>query len=118
MSNQQPISTFLGIAAAVVLATNSPAAIVNVPGDQPTIQAGINAANPGDVVIVAPGQYFENINFNGKAITVRSTDPNDAGVVVNTIINGGGSGHVVTCNADEGPGALPPVITKPLPCGG
>ena len=51
----------------------------------------------GDEVIVAQGEYFENINFNGKAITVRSTDPNDAGVVMATIINGGGVGSVVTC---------------------
>ena len=34
MSNQQPISTFLGIAAAVVLVSSSYAAIINVgPGD-------------------------------------------------------------------------------------
>ncbi len=102
MSNQQPISTFLGIAAGLVLVGESSAAIINVPGDQPTIQAGINAANPGDVVIVAQGEYFENINFLGKAITVRSTDPNDAGVVLNTIIDGGGSGSVVTCVSGEG----------------
>ena len=102
MSNKQPISTFLGIAAAVVLATNSHAADINVPGDQATIQAGINIANPGDVVIVAQGEYFENINFNGKAITVRSTDPTDPRVVANTIINGGGSGTVVTCVSGEG----------------
>ena len=37
MSNKQPISTFLGIAAAVVLATSGSAAIINVPGGQPTI---------------------------------------------------------------------------------
>ncbi len=44
MSNQQPISTFLGVAAAVVLATDGHAADIKVPGDQATIQAGIVAA--------------------------------------------------------------------------
>ncbi len=42
--------------------------IINVPGDQPTIQAGIIAAMNGDEIVVAPGTYFETINFNGKAI--------------------------------------------------
>ena len=102
MSNQQPISTFLGIAAAVVLVSSSYAADIFVPGGQPTIQAGINAAVNGDVVIVAQGEYFENINFNFKAITVRSTDPNDPVVVLHTIINAGGSGTVVRCNSGEG----------------
>ncbi|GAI61123.1 unnamed protein product, partial [marine sediment metagenome] len=32
--------------------------------------------------------YYENINFLGKAITVRSTDPNDPNVVAATIIDG------------------------------
>ena len=103
MNNRQSISTFLGIAAAVVLVSSSYAAIINVPGDQPTIQAGINAAVDGDVVIVAEGEYFENINFNGKAITVRSTDPDDPVVVMHTIINGTGFFHVVQCVSGEGP---------------
>ena len=91
------------MAAAILLAVSTAqAAIINVPGDEPTIQAGINAAVNGDVVIVAQGEYFENIDFNGKAITVRSTDPNDPVVVMATIINGGGSGTVVTCNSGEG----------------
>ena len=28
----------------------------------------VNAANNGDTVLVGPGTYVENINFNGKAI--------------------------------------------------
>ncbi len=35
------------------------AATIHVPGDQPTIQAGINAAIDGDVVEVACGDYEE-----------------------------------------------------------
>ena len=83
------------------------AADINVPGIHgPTIQAAIVAANPGDVVIVAPGTYLETIDFLGKAITVRSTDPNDHAVVLSTIIDGNGLGSVVTCATGEGPGSI------------
>ncbi len=45
---------------------------INVPGDFATIQEGINATVNDDIVLVQPGTYFENINFNGKNITVAS----------------------------------------------
>jgi len=57
---------------AFVAATLSQASVIHVPTDQPTIQAGIDAAVDGDTVIVDPGTYFENIIFYGKAITVSS----------------------------------------------
>jgi len=72
------------------------AATINVPAGQPTIQAGINAANTGDTVLVAPGTYYENINFNGKAITVTSS----AGAA-STIIDGGKLAPVVTLGTSD-----------------
>ena len=37
-----------------------------------TIQDGINFSNNGDTIIVYPGTYYENINYNGKNITIAS----------------------------------------------
>ena len=61
-----------------------------------TIQAGINAANAGDTVMVAPGTYFENIDFLGKAITVTSSQG-----AAETVIDGGSNGPAVTFKTGE-----------------
>lgn len=70
--------------------TNADAATIYVPGDAPTIQQGIDMATDGDTVLVAPGTYFERIDYLEKSITVTS----EAGPEV-TIIDGNHSGRVV-----------------------
>ena len=73
------------------------ATIINVPGDQPTIQAGINAATNSDTVLVQPGTYVENINFNGKLITLGSLflTTQDTTYISSTTIDGNQNGGVV-----------------------
>lgn len=61
-----------------------------------TIQKGINSSINGDIVEVAEGAYYQKVNFNGKSITLTSTDPNNWDVVKATIVDAGGSGTTVT----------------------
>ncbi|MDO9578254.1 MAG: hypothetical protein Q7J16_10250 [Candidatus Cloacimonadales bacterium] len=43
-------------------------------GDFTTIQEGINASVNSDTVLVYPCTYFENLDFNGKNITLCSQE--------------------------------------------
>ena len=88
--------TVLGL----IFLIKSPAfgAIINVPGDQPTIQEGIDASSDGDIVLIQPGIYLENINFHGKCITLASLffTTRNTSYISQTAINGSQNGSVCT----------------------
>jgi hypothetical protein len=68
-----------------------------------TIQHGIDVAANGDIVLVYPGVYKENIDFVGKNITVGSLfiTTGDEDYILQTVIDGTRSGHVVTFDSGE-----------------
>lgn len=102
MSNRRPVVlSALLVLVAVAAGSTAIARTINVPANYATIQAAIDAALKGDVVVVAPGTYKERINFKGRAITVQSTKPNDRTVMAATIIDGDKKGSVVTFKSGE-----------------
>jgi hypothetical protein len=70
--------TLLSFMLGIVLSQFSFAGTINIPTDQSTIQAGIDAALNGDTVLAANGIYTgdrnRDIDFNGKEIVVKSVN--------------------------------------------
>ncbi len=87
-----------------ILVSTSGAEVINIPEDYETIQEGIDASTDGDMVLVAPETYNENINFHGRKIIVASYHftTGDTAFITSTIIDGGENGSVVRfCNYED-----------------
>ncbi len=72
-------------------------------GDFTIIQDAINASTDGDTILVYPGTYYENLNFNGKSITLASLNllTNDPNYINQTIIDGNYSGSCIRVESHE-----------------
>ncbi len=78
---------------------------VNLDGSTPyqSIQSAINASVDADTVLVHPGTYYENINFNEKSITLGSLllTTQDESYINQTVIDGNQEGKVVRIESGE-----------------
>ncbi len=57
-------------------AVEAAAGVINVPDDQPTIQAAVDAAEPGDLILIQPGTYNEAVTVETENLTIRGVDRN------------------------------------------
>jgi hypothetical protein len=77
--------------------------VIYVPESYPTIQSAIDAAESSGAIIVSPGIYVENIDFDGKDLVLSSLDPEDVNVVSSTVIDADQAGSVVIFSGRETP---------------
>ncbi|MBP6871049.1 MAG: T9SS type A sorting domain-containing protein [Bacteroidales bacterium] len=72
-------------------------------GDFTAIQQAIIASQDGDTVLAWPGIYYENLDFNGKSLTLASLNltTGDPTYIHTTVIDGNQQGRCVTMNSNE-----------------
>src|SRR5882672_1953732 len=84
-------STAAGSESPGVIATGTPAALITINGTSfGTIQAAINAANPGDTVLIQAGNYSVNLTLPA-GITLRGYSP-----LYTTLTAASGAADVIT----------------------
>ncbi len=72
-------------------------------GNFTTIQEGINASTDSDTVLVYPGTYYENLDFNGRNIVLASLEltTGNEQYIVSTVIDGQHSGSCIRIHNGE-----------------
>ncbi|HZM20364.1 MAG TPA: hypothetical protein VFC02_01405, partial [Anaerolineales bacterium] len=99
-----------GILAAIIALSiygHARAASLIVPDNYPTIQEAINAASPGDTIIVRSGTYPENLTLN-KSVTLIAESFDSSDPTHNTTIIDGGVSSLI-------PAITIPIGVSPMP---
>lgn len=82
----------LGFLLNLVIIISVHSATINVPGDQPTIQAGVDASVSGDTVLVAPGTYIGDGNRE-IIVSLKDIDIIGVGGAASVIVDADSSGN-------------------------
>jgi hypothetical protein len=93
-------------AIATIAVLPAQAATLEVPADYPSIGDALDAAESGDLILVAPGTYRENLTLT-KAVTLGSwfITTGDAAYIDQTVIDGRGRAAVIEIPAQAEEGA-------------
>ena len=66
----------IGAGGAPAPTTPASGRVIDVPGDAKTIQAGVDRARPGDLVLIGPGVYREAVVVATDGVVLRGVDRN------------------------------------------
>ena len=77
-------------------------ALIRVPQDVGTIQAGIDQAMSGDTVLIAPGVWTERVQISSGNVTICSNYifSHDSSDIVNTVLDGEFEGTIISVEMD------------------
>lgn len=89
---------FLALLVGCILTSRLEGAELLVPGQYQSLQLAVNAASPGDVVVLGPGTFSGTTTIGSKAITLRGQGAGQ------TVLSGPGSGPVLVISNVPAPG--------------